>query len=118
MKVTSKLKRKSEYSQGSLQEIFDDEVYQSEVGGFISFAQLGSMTYKRKRLYTSEVRLNARIAMSLIEDPGEEFKMYQAFSIEELDEVTIAFMSHKWKNYLHPTDQTELQADATFYVPK
>ncbi|KAI6648195.1 hypothetical protein LOD99_12004 [Oopsacas minuta] len=51
-----------------------------------------------------------------MEDPGEEFKIYHAFSIEELDEVAIAFMSPKWKNYLHPTDQTELQADATFYV--
>ena len=25
-------------------------------------------------------------------------------------------MSPKWKNYFHPTDQTELQVDATFYV--
>ncbi|KAI6656109.1 hypothetical protein LOD99_1442 [Oopsacas minuta] len=116
MKVTSKLKRKSEYSQGSLREIFDDEVNQSEVGGFISFAQLESTMYKRKRLCTPEVPLNARTAMSLMEDPGEEFKMYHAFSIEELDEVAIAFMSSKWKNDLHPADQTELQADATFYV--
>ncbi|KAI6658397.1 hypothetical protein LOD99_15199 [Oopsacas minuta] len=97
MKVTSKLKRKSEYSQGSLREIFDDEVNQSEVGGFISFAQLESTMYKRKRLCTPEVPLNARTAMSLMEDPGEEFKMYHAFSIEELDEVAIAFMSPKWK---------------------
>ena len=50
--------------------------------------------------------------------PGtsEEFKMYHAFSVEELDEVAIVFTSPKWKNYFHPTEQTELQVDAAFYV--
>ena len=44
--------------------------------------------------------------------------MYLAFLMEESlhDDVAIAFMSPKWKNYLHSTDQTKLQADPTFYV--
>ena len=63
MKVTSKLKRKSEYSQGTLRELFDEEVNQSEVGGFISFSQLESTMYKRRRLYTPQVPLNARSAI-------------------------------------------------------
>ena len=89
MKLTSKLKRKSEFSQGTLQQIFDEEVNQSEVGGFISFSQLESTMYKRKRLYTPQVPLNARNAISLMQDTSEEFKMYHAFSIEELDEVRL-----------------------------
>ena len=48
MKVKSSLKRRSEYSQGTLLKIFEDEVYQSEVGGYISFAKIESTMYKRK----------------------------------------------------------------------
>ena len=55
MKVKSSLKRRSEYSQGTLREIFDDEVNRSEIGGYISFAQIESTMYKRKRLFTPPV---------------------------------------------------------------
>ena len=49
---------------------------------------------------------------------NEEYNLYFAFAIEGSlpDEVAIGFMSPKWKNYIHPNDQIELQADATFYV--
>ena len=54
--LKSKLKGKAEYSQGSLREIFDDEVNQSPVAGYISFPQLENTVYKR-RLLTSHVPL-------------------------------------------------------------
>ena len=81
LKVKSKLKRKSEYSQGTLRETFDNKVNQSEVGGYISFAQIESTMYKRKRLHTSQVPLNAENAISLMEDSNDEYKMYHSFSI-------------------------------------
>ena len=118
MNLKSKLKRKAEYSQGSLREIFDDEVNQSPVAGYISFPQLENTMYKRRRLHTPHVPLNAQNAISLMESCDDEYKKYYAFSIEESlqDEFAIAFMSPKWQSYIHPTDQTEVQADATFFV--
>ena len=118
MKVKSSLKRRSEYSQGTLREIFDDEVNQSEVGGYISFPQIESTMYKRKRLFTPPVPLHAQNAIYLMAAANEEYNLYFAFAIEGSlpDEVAIGFMSPKWKNYIHPNDQIELQADATFYV--
>ena len=45
-KVVSRIKRKSEISQGTLREIFDEEVNQSEVGGYISFPRLEILCLK------------------------------------------------------------------------
>ena len=55
MNLKSKLKRKAEYSQGSLREIFDDEVNQSPVAGYISFPQLENTmnVQTKKTTYTS-----------------------------------------------------------------
>ena len=39
-KVVSKLKRRAEFSQGTLHEIFDEEANQSEVGGYYSFPRM------------------------------------------------------------------------------
>ena len=103
MNLKLKLKRKAEYSQGSLREIFDDEVDQSPVAGYISFPQLENTMYKRRRLHTHHVPLNAQNAISLMESCDDEYKKYYAFSIEESlqDEFAIAFMSPKWQSYIH-----------------
>ena len=49
--VVSKLKRRAEFSQGTLREIFDEEANQSEVGGYISFPRIESSMYKRRRIH-------------------------------------------------------------------
>ena len=73
MNLNSKLKRKAEFSP-SLREIFDDEEHQSTVAGNISFPQLGNTMYKRRRLHTPHVPLNAQNAMSLMESCDDEYK--------------------------------------------
>ena len=91
MKVKSIIKRRSEYSQGTLREIFDDEVNKSEVGGCISFAQIQSAMYKRKRLFTPPVHLHAQNAIHLMAAANEEYNLNFAFAIEGSfpDEVAV-----------------------------
>ena len=89
----------------------------SEVGGYISFAQIESTMYKRRRLFTPPVPLHAQNAISLMAAANEEYNLYFAFSFEGLLPGDLAIgSSHKWKIYIHLNDQIELQADATFYV--
>ena len=117
--MISKLKRRAEFSQGTLREIFDEEANQSEVGGYISFPRIESSMYKRRRIHRPQIPFDAQNAISLLETCDEEFKEYHAFSIEGVNEneIAIGFMSPKWRNTFQPggTD-TMLQADATFYV--
>ena len=118
-KVVSKFKRRAEFSQGTLREIFDEEANQSEVGGYISFPWIESSMYKRRQMHRPQIPFDAQNALSLLETCDEEFKEYHAFSIEGINEneIAIGFMSLKWRNTFQPggTD-TMLQADATFYV--
>ena len=45
-------------------EKFADEVDQSEVGGYISFAKLENTMYKRRKLHTPQVPLNQGFSTS------------------------------------------------------
>ena len=118
-KVVSRIKRKSEISQGTLRGIFDKKVNQSEVGGYTSFPRLETYMFKRGRMHRPQVPLNSQNAMSLLGTCDEEFKIYYAFSIEGMDqsEVAIAFMGPRWKTtFQSDTNESLVQADATFYV--
>ena len=55
--------------------------------------------FARRRTHRPQVPLNAQNAKSLLEICDEEFKVYNAFSIEGNDrsEVAIGFMGPKWK---------------------
>ena len=59
-KVVSKLKRRAEFSQGTLRETFDEEANQSEVGGCISFPRIEGSVYKRRRIHRPQIPLILR----------------------------------------------------------
>ena len=116
----SGINRKSNRNkQGTLREIFDEEVNQSEVGGYISFPRLENSMFKRRRMHRPQVPLNAQNAISLLETCDEEYKVYHAFSIEGMDqsEVAIGFMGPRWiTTFQTDANESLVQADATFYV--
>ena len=59
LKLETTLKRKSETSQGTLRQIFDDEANSSRVGGQVSFVNLESSIYKRRKFNRPNVPQDA-----------------------------------------------------------
>ena len=97
--MKTKLKRRAEFSQGTLREIFDEEANQSEVGGYISFPRIESSMYKRRRIHRPQIPFDAQNTLSLLETCDEEFKEYHAFTIEGINEneIGIGFIP-AWRN--------------------
>ena len=118
-KVVSRIKREADISQGTLREIFDEEVNQSEVSDYISFPLLENYMFKRGRCIDHKYLRIPKNAISLLEICDEEFKVYHEFSIQGNDqsEVAIGFMGPKWKTaFQSDANESLVQADATFYV--
>ena len=80
LKLKTTLKRKAETSQGTLRQTFDDEANSSMVGGQVSFVNLESSMYKRRK---PNVPHDAEDAITLLDDCNDQYKRYLAFIINE-----------------------------------
>ena len=77
------LKRKAKTSQGTLRQTIDDEANSSMVGGQVSFVNLESSMYKRRKLTRPNVPHDAGDAIALLDDCNDQYKRYLAFIINE-----------------------------------
>ena len=118
LKLRTTLKRRAEISQGTLKQIFDEEASSSRVGGQVSFVNLGSSMYKRRKLNRPNIPQDAEDAISLLNDSSNEYKQYLTFTINEPEngEFALGFMSRSWSTTLQVNSESLLQAVATFYV--
>lgn len=117
-KKRTTLKRKAETSQETPRQTFDDKANSSMVGGQVSFVNLESSMYKRRKLNRPNVPHDAEDAITLLDDCNDQYKRYLAFIINEPanEEFAFGFMSPKWFTALQVESESILQADATFYV--
>ena len=118
LKLKTTLKRRAEDSQGTIRDILDDKANSSRVGGQVSFVNLESTMYKRRRLNSQNIPRDAEETIFLFSNCGEEYTSYLAFIINEhvSEEIAAGFMSRKWFDTLQFDSETLIQADATLYV--
>ena len=116
MKLKITLNQKSETSQGTLKQIFDDEANSSRVGGQVSFVNLEGSMYKKRKLNRPNVPQDAEDAIALLIDGRDDYKHYLTFVIDEPtnEEFVLGFMSPNWFTTLQVDSQSLLQADAAF----